>query len=155
MYKRQVLECGVDTFVEGLAAAPRHVVCRNGDPPPPRPRDGIAEEHRAADWRGRRMQPTILHVSRTAGRRPPEGGSGERFLLVLDGEVKLTYADEVVRLGAGDSIYFDAAVPHAIAATGRSARILSVSCDAEQRPAAAGGRNGKAFRAAGRGGRRS
>lgn len=150
-----VLECGVDTFVEGLAAAPRHVVCRHGDPPPPRPRDGIAVEHRAADWRGRRMQPTILHVSRTAGRRPPEGGSGERFLLVLDGEVKLTYADEVVRLGAGDSIYFDAAVPHAIAATGRSARILSVSCDAEQRPAAAGGRNGKAFRAAGRGSRRS
>ena len=150
-----VLECGVDTFVEGLAATPRHVVCRSGDATLPRPRHGIAVEHRAADWRGRRMQPTILHVSRTAGRRPPECGAGERFLLVLEGDVKLTYGAEVVRLAAGDSIYFDAAVPHAIAANGRSTRILSVSCAAEQRPAAASGRNGKASRAGSRGSSRS
>jgi len=150
-----VLECGVDTFVEGLAATPRHVVCRNGAGPLPRPRDGVAVEHRAADWRGRRMQPTILRVSRSAGRRPPECGSGERFLLVLDGDVKLTYGDEGMHLAAGDSIYFDATVPHVIAASGRSARVLSVSCAGETRPAAAAGRNGKASRAAGRGSRRS
>lgn len=150
-----VLECGVDTFVQGLAAAPRHVVCRNGDAPLPRPRDGIAVEHRATEWRGRRMQPSILHVSRSTSRRVTECGSGERFLLVLDGDVKLTYGDEVVHLAAGDSIYFGAAVPHAIAASGRSARVLSVSCDGEQRPPAAAGRNGKASRAAGRGSSRS
>jgi len=75
--------------------------------------------------------------------------------LVLDGDVKLTYGDEVVHLAAGDSIYFGAAVPHAIAASGRSARVLSVSCDGEQRPPAAAGRNGKASRAAGRGSSRS
>lgn len=150
-----VLECGVDTFVQGLAAAPRHVVCRNGDGPLPRPRDGIAVEHRAADWRGRRMQPAILHVSRSGGRRPADCNSGERFLLVLDGDVKLTYGDEVVSLAAGDSIYFDAAVPHAIAASGRAARVLSVSCDGVQRRPAAGGRNGKASRATRRGSSRS
>ena len=149
-----VLECGVDTFVEGLAVTPRHVVCRNGDAPPPRTRDGVTVEHRAADWRGRRMQPAILHVSRTAGRRAPEGGSGERFLLVLDGDVRLTYGDEVLHLAAGDSIYFDAAVPHALTASGRSARVLSISCDDERRqPAVATGRNGKASRASGRGAR--
>lgn len=146
-----VLECGVESFVEGLAAAPRHVVCRNGDPPP-RPRDGVTVEHRAAAWRGRRMQPAILHVSRTANRRSAEGGSGERFCLVLEGDVKVTYGDEVVQLAAGDSIYFDAAVPHAITAVGRSARVLSVSCEGDGRPATAGvGRNGKAARAAARG----
>ena len=98
------------------------------------------------------MQPAILHVSRTANRRSAEGGSGERFCLVLEGDVKVTYGDEVVQLAAGDSIYFDAAVPHAITAVGRSARVLSVSCEGDGRPATAGvGRNGKAARAAARG----
>lgn len=147
-----VLECGVDTFVEGLAATPRHVVCRNGDPPPPRPRDGVTVEHRAAAWRGRRMQPAILHVSRSAARRTLESGAGERFLLVLDGDAKVIYGDEEVRLAAGDSIYFDAAVPHAITAVGRSARLLSVSCDGERRQSAtAVSRNGRSARAAARG----
>ena len=143
-----VLECGVDSFVAGLAATPRHVVCRNGTAAGPQARDGVTVEHRAAAWRGRRMKPAILHVSRSAGRRAPESGAGERFLIVLEGDAQVTYGDEVVRLAAGDSIYMDAAVPHAITAVGRSARILSVSCDADGRPTGPGaGRNGPAARA--------
>lgn len=147
-----VLECGVDSFVEGLAVTPRHVVCRNGAAPAQRLRDGVTVEHRAAAWLGRRMKPAILHVARSAGRRAPESGAGERFLLVLDGDAKVTYGDEVVQLTAGDSIYLDSAVPHAIKAVGRSARVLSVSCDADGQPATAGaGRGGKAARGDGRG----
>jgi uncharacterized cupin superfamily protein len=48
--------------------------------------------------------------------------------MVLDGRVQLEYGDDAIALEPGDSIYFDASIPHTLSATSRTtARVLSVS----------------------------
>lgn len=143
-----ILDCGVDALVEGLSVSPRHVVCRNGSTGKgngKRRGDGTIESL-AESWRGRRMQPSILHIDGAGGRCQPDVFDGELFLLVLEGEVRLTYADELVQLETGDSVYLDAVIPHTIAAADRPARVLSVSCEAgsSRKPARAGARGGPA-----------
>ena len=44
---------------------------------------------------------------------------GEEFMLVLEGEVELTYDQEKIRLEAGDSVHFDASGLHRAKACGR------------------------------------
>lgn len=129
-----VLECGVDELVEGLSVRPRHVVVRNGRGrvEAARDRNGDARLEQLADtWRGRGMNPVILHLppSQQSGPRPAATSlDGERFLLVITGEVKLEYGEEWISLAEGDSVYLDASVPHCLACSGRSkAKILSVS----------------------------
>jgi len=48
----------------------------------------------------------------------PTAHAGERFALVVDGEVTLTLGDEVHGLKAGDAITFAAAIPHQLENTG-------------------------------------
>ena len=82
----------------------------------------------AEAWRQRAMKPDIIQIAGSVNRRPAESHEGERFLHLLEGEVKVAYGDDVVRLGAGDSLYLDAAIPHSITSSGRgAARILSVA----------------------------
>lgn len=137
-----VLECGVDDLVEGLSTPPRHVVVKSGHGRAEPPRNGKPQstiEHLADQWRGRAMQPTILHLA--AGDRKPiaESHDGQRFLFVLDGDVRVDYGDEVIMLKPGDAIYFDATIPHGVVATGRTkAKVLSVAHE----PHGASSRNG-------------
>lgn len=139
-----VLECGVDVLVEGLSVPPRHVVVKHGQGRRAATGDGkssLAVEHLADQWRGRTMDPTILHLAGSVGRQGRESRDGQRFLLVLEGEVKLDYGDESIVLADGDSIYFDATIPHSIAAAGRTrARVLSVASDKNAFPVPNGGR---------------
>jgi len=152
----EVIECGVDTLVEGLSVPPRFVVVKAGTGtvmPSRNGRGGLVVETLADQWRGRAMSPKILHVS--GGVRQPENHEGERFLLVLDGDVRVTYGGEQIELAPGDSLYIDATVSHAIGAVGKqTARVLSVSCDpgghagdgrarGRQRPASADGAAGR------------
>lgn len=44
--------------------------------------------------------------------------AGEEFLYVLDGQVELEFPDRIVRLDAGDSVYFDSLVPHRARSSG-------------------------------------
>jgi transcriptional regulator with XRE-family HTH domain len=128
-----VLDCRLESFLEGLAATPRHVVCRRGAGGLKRHRNGngAAVENLADAWRGRRMHPRILHVAKARGGRQAESFPGERFLMVLEGSVRLAYGEEQVPLEAGDSVYIDAVIPHGVIAVGATARVLSVSCDGE------------------------
>jgi quercetin dioxygenase-like cupin family protein len=87
------------------------------------------------------MDPTILHIAGSVNRNGRESRDGQRFLLVLDGEVKLEYGDEWIVLSKGDSIYFDATIPHAIATAGRTkARVLSVASEKNAFTVPTGGR---------------
>ncbi|WP_304707805.1 helix-turn-helix domain-containing protein [uncultured Rikenella sp.] len=80
----------------------------------------------------RHMEPLIVDVlpgrmnsSATAQLRSEH--SGEEFLYVLDGEVTLYYGDEIHRLEAGDSIYYNSVVPHFLAnETAAPARVLAM-----------------------------
>jgi transcriptional regulator with XRE-family HTH domain len=126
----EVLECGLEHLVGGLSASAHFVVDRDGEGRIPAGRDGrggLVTERLAESWRGRGMEPAILHVSATGSRKSPEHYDGQRFLYILEGDVKIHYGDELIVLGPGDSIYLDASLPHAIMPADRgTARILSV-----------------------------
>ena len=125
-----VLGCGVESLVEGLSIPPQYVVVKRGTGTRAPGRGGVVHEELADRWRDRRMQPVILHVSGGSGRRPPDSHDGERFLLVLEGDVKVTYGEEHIHLATGDSLYLHAAIPHTILASGRGgAKVLSVAYD--------------------------
>ena len=52
---------------------------------------------------------------------------GEEFILVLEGCVRITYGDETYSLNQGDSIYYDAVVPHIMnACNEHGAKLLAV-----------------------------
>jgi transcriptional regulator with XRE-family HTH domain len=127
-----VLECGVDTLVEGLSVPPQYVVVKNGlgriDAPAKDRKPGIVIEHLADQWRNRSMEPLILHISGNGNRGTPDNHDGERFLLVLEGELKIEYGDDLLLLGEGDSIYIYAAIPHTLMPAGRgTVKVLSVA----------------------------
>ncbi len=125
-----VLECGVDSLVEGLSIPPQYVVVKRGTGAIVPARGGMVRESLADQWRNRRMHPVILHVPGSGSRKQPDSHDGERFLLVLEGDVRVTYGDEQIQLATGDSIYLHAAIPHTITAAGRGgARVLSVAYD--------------------------
>lgn len=143
----EVLECGIEELVAGLSVPPKFAVTRRDEGQPDNGRggrNGLAVERLVEAWRGRAMEPVILHVSGSGNRKTPASHQGERFLHVLEGEVKLGYGDELIVLGTGDSAYFDAAISHTIVPAGRgAARVLSVSFEPSrngQAPAGNGGR---------------
>lgn len=133
----EALGCGVETLVNGLTVPPRHVVVRAGngrvEPEPKRSPSrngrstGETVEHLADGWHGAVMRPLLLRLG-SGDRRRTESEDGQRFLMVLEGRIRLEYGGDSILLGPGDSIYFDASIPHTIAATGRgAARVLSVT----------------------------
>lgn len=149
----EVLECGVDTLVQGLSIPPQYVVVKRGQgrtEPARDSRGGYVSECLADQWRDRAMNPVIVHLSGVGNRQHPDNHDGERFLLVLEGQVKLEYGDELIHLDTGDSVYIYAAIPHVLAPAGRgTAKVLSVAYD--PRPVATPAEGG----AGGRGHRRS
>jgi len=144
----EVLECGVDALVEGLSVPPQNVVVKHGEGHADAGRDsrgGYVVERLADQWRDRAMNPSIVTLSGMGNRHHPDNHDGERFLMVLEGEVKLEYGKELIHLDKGDSIYIYAAIPHVLTPAGRgSAKILSVSYDPKQPAAAAGGGHARA-----------
>ncbi|NDC54785.1 MAG: XRE family transcriptional regulator [Planctomycetia bacterium] len=128
----EVLECGVDDLVAGLAVPPRYVAVKDGEgrvePADRRRRNGVTVEHRADAWRDRAMHPVVLQISGPGTRHGPDCHQGERFLLVLDGSLKLEYGDDLLLLAKGDSVYLDAATAHTLmpATRGSTVRVLSV-----------------------------
>ena len=132
----EVLECGVDTLVQGLSVPPQYVVVKQGEgriEPSRDSRGGYVTESLADQWRDRAMNPVIVHLSGVGNRHHPDNHDGERFLMVLEGEVKLEYGNELIHLDKGDTVYIYAAIPHVLAPAGRgTAKVLSVSYDPPQ-----------------------
>jgi transcriptional regulator with XRE-family HTH domain len=134
-----VLQCGVETLVEGLSIPPQFVVVRSGEGRTEQAKGsrGMVVESLADTWRNRAMNPAILHVSGMGNRGRPDNHDGERFLLVLEGEVKVAYGDETIALAVGDSLYIYAAIPHTIIPAGRgTARVLSIAYEPAESPPA-------------------
>lgn len=80
-----------------------------------------------AEKRERIMEPfiiTILPPSDPSGKKVEleklNTHSGEEFLYVLEGEIEVQLEDQVFILGLGDSVYYDASVPHRVIHHGNS-----------------------------------
>ena len=129
----EVLECGVETLVQGLSVPPQYVVVKQGEgrtEPSRDSRGGYVTESLADQWRDRAMNPMIVNLSGVGNRHHPDNHDGERFLMVLEGEVRLEYGNELIHLDKGDTVYIYAAIPHVLAPAGRgTAKVLSVSYD--------------------------
>ena len=143
----EVLECGIEHLVGGLSVAPRFAVDRSGEGWRPAGRPGLTVEHLSTSWRQRAMAPAVLHLTGTGNRKLPETFAGERFLHVVEGDVKVSYGDELILLATGDSIYIDAAVPHSLIPASRgSARLLSVVFEPNRNGQVSGSERGDAGR---------
>jgi quercetin dioxygenase-like cupin family protein len=60
------------------------------------------------------LEPLLVTVQPTDTVEEPYSHDGEEFAYVLSGNLLYIIAGTPYRLGPGDSIYFPAAVPHAI-----------------------------------------
>lgn len=62
--------------------------------------------------KSRSMDPFIITLPPGVARKEAMAHVGEEFLLVESGNVDFEYDGEVIHLGTGDSLYFDASIPH-------------------------------------------
>lgn len=76
----------------------------------------------------RQMEPFLITLApNEVHRTEPSEHTGEEFIFVIDGRVKVTLLDHNDILGPGDSIYFDSYLPHTVVCDGAEcATILAV-----------------------------
>jgi transcriptional regulator with XRE-family HTH domain len=134
----ETLGIKLSELLEGLDEKPRISVVRRSERKPIE-RNYIPSEagnklnnyyeslaHRRAD---RTMDPLEVRVPAKGGRQQAMKHEGEEFLLVLEGTVTFEYDNDLYRLDAGDSLYFDAETDHRVFnETDKDARVLCVMC---------------------------
>lgn len=90
-------------------------------------RKALQMELLAAEKRGKLMEPMAVEFAPEQIPQPLRAHPGEEFNLIISGECRFLYGKEQISLRAGDSVYYDASVPHAVQATGsQSCRLLAV-----------------------------
>jgi mannose-6-phosphate isomerase-like protein (cupin superfamily) len=111
----QALEVPISQLVDGLDAKPkivktafheRSVLLRDEH------QSSIRYTSLCRQFADRAMDPFILDVPPGGGRPEAKHHEGEEFLVVLSGKVKMHYAEQEFDLDSGDSLYFDAMIPH-------------------------------------------
>jgi len=91
--------------------------------------DGYSYEDLSYNFIGRVMEPMLVTIEPTE--KPVEKIShhGQEFNYVLSGTIKITVGARETVLKAGDSIYFNPALPHSQAAVGDRATFITVIND--------------------------
>lgn len=112
----QVLGIPVAELVRGLDETPPLIVVRRGERKVvDRDQSEInttVYEALAHKRSNRKMDPFLLTIPSGVAREEALGHEGEEFLIVQGGRVDFEYDDQLHHLEAGDSLYFDASVPH-------------------------------------------
>ena len=134
----EALGLKLSELLEGLDEKPafsvvrrdeRQVIERNRAHPDPNHRFNNYYESLVARGADRMMEPFEIRVPAKGGRQEALQHEGEEFLLVLEGEVKFLFDDEVIVMKEGDSIYFDAEANHRLYNDSEhDARVVSVMC---------------------------
>ncbi|MBR1463889.1 MAG: helix-turn-helix transcriptional regulator [Prevotella sp.] len=86
-------------------------------------------ESLASGFRGRKADPFIVTVEPKGDDVPKELNShnGQEFNMVIDGTMELNIGNKVLILNEGDSIYFDATLPHGMRAlNNKSVKFLAI-----------------------------
>jgi DNA-binding transcriptional MerR regulator len=63
-------------------------------------------------WGNAVMEPHLFRIAPEAGSGDPYTHDGEEFIYVLRGDLSITVGNENYQLKAGDSFYFESAIPH-------------------------------------------
>lgn len=76
----------------------------------------------------KKMIPTVLKIEKNGKTNPEQSQVGsERFIFVLEGQIKVTINDKEYPLFSNNTLYFDAALKHQIINTGDTiAKVISV-----------------------------
>jgi len=115
-----VLMTGEDPRMESAA------VCRRGRGVQVERYPGYEYSSLAYNFKGRTMEPLWVLLDSS---RPPAGQvahSGQEFNYVVEGRMKVTVGKAEYILAEGDTIYFDATLPHSQSAVDGSAQFITI-----------------------------
>lgn len=119
----------VASFFEEDAANQPLILTRTGSGTPQKiqGRSALKIELLAAQKTNKLMEPIIVDIQPEKKLNRVRSHPGEEFNLVLEGACEFTYGKERILLKEGDSVYYDASVPHLVAAHGKIAcKLLAV-----------------------------
>lgn len=116
----EVLQVPVAAFFEDNPGTRPLVVVRAGRGKRQRMagRPALVMELRAAEKKGKLMEPMIVEIQPEGSGNPLRSHAGEEFNIVIEGRCRFSYGKEEVTLSVGDSVYYDASIPHAVHAFG-------------------------------------
>ncbi|MDR1420799.1 MAG: XRE family transcriptional regulator [Treponema sp.] len=120
---------GTDTTVLLTGEDPRmdHAsVCRRGKGVKIERYPGYEFSSLAYNFRGRVLEPLLVSLDPSKAPARPVSHSGQEFNYVLEGRVKVTVGRREYELSEGDSIYFDAGLPHGQYAVGGPAQFITI-----------------------------
>jgi quercetin dioxygenase-like cupin family protein len=120
---------GVDATVLLTGDDPRMTsaaVCRAGQGVQIERYPGYEFSSLAYNFKGREMEPLLVYLDPAKPPAPPVSHAGQEFNYVTEGQVKVTVSGREYLLEAGDSIYFDAGLPHGQAAVSGPARFITI-----------------------------
>ena len=115
-----VLMTGEDPRMESAA------VCRKGKGVQVERYPGYEFSSLAYNFKGRTLEPLLVLLDSS---RPPAAQVshfGQEFNYVVEGHMKVTVGRAEYILAAGDSIYFDATLPHSQSAVDGSAQFITI-----------------------------
>lgn len=119
---------GVDATVLLTGEDPRMdtaSVCRAGKGVKVERFPGYEFSSLAYNFRGRTIEPLLVYLD-PAKAADPVSHSGQEFNYVVEGRVKVTVGQKDYPLDSGDSIYFDATLPHAQSAVDGPAKFITI-----------------------------
>ena len=123
------LQVPVASFFEDNPASRPLVVVRRGKGKRQRMagRPALEMELGAAEKTGKLMEPMVIEINPERGKLLLRSHAGEEYNLVLEGRCTLIYGKDEVALSPGDSVYYDALVPHGVKADGgKACRLVAV-----------------------------
>lgn len=120
---------GVDATVLLTGEDPRMdtaSVCRRGKGVQIERYPGYEFSSLAYNFRGRTIEPLLVYLDPTKRAADPVTHAGQEFNYVVEGKVNVTVGKREYTLDTGDSIYFDARLPHGQAAADGPARFITI-----------------------------
>ena len=115
-----VLLTGEDPRMESAA------VCRAGQGVQVERYPGYEFSSLAYNFKGRTLEPLLVYLDPSKPEAAQVTHDGQEFNYVTEGKIKVTVGKRSYVLAAGDSIYFDAKLPHGQAAAEGPARFITI-----------------------------
>jgi quercetin dioxygenase-like cupin family protein/DNA-binding XRE family transcriptional regulator len=101
-------------------------VCRRGKGVRVERYPGYEFSSLAYNFKGRTIEPLLVYLDPSKEAAAPVAHSGQEFNYVVSGKVKVTVGRQEYTLETGDSIYFDAGLPHRQAAEEGPAQFITI-----------------------------
>ena len=115
-----VLMTGEDPRMDSAA------ICRKGKGVQIERYPGYEFSSMAYNFKGRTMEPLLVFLDSTRPPAPQVSHTGQEFNYVVEGTIKISVGMSEYILGEGDSIYFDATLPHGQSAVDGHARFITI-----------------------------